>query len=233
MSASTTVRWAALASVLACAAGFGVGAGDRPASRPVSNLDYWLNQAGTVESQPAIADPTANPLGPGRGRIARTDALPGVVVLSDGKVIPGYVFTTRDKNWEVWSAAEKRWRHIPPIVVLSIRAVLVEEKLDNEWRWKEMGSDEKIFTGRKRPVRRLDWKLHLIDGSTVIGSIKGQPVWVEYDSEKHGPFVLHERSAGKYGQTLKDLVYVKAIVISRRALSRGLDYQSPTSQPAG
>ncbi len=223
---------AATAAALLLAAIVGApGSAGGPASRPASNLEYWLSQAGPADSRPAIAGPEANPLGPAGSRIARLDALPGVVVLSSGKVLAGYVYTTREKSWQVWVESEKRWRHIPPIVVLSIRAVVVDEKLDNEWRWKEMGSDEKIFTGRKRPVRRHQWRFHLIDGSHVTGTVKGQPVWAEYGRKKHGPFVLHERTAGEYGQSLADLVYVKAVVISRRAMSAGLDYRTPETKP--
>ncbi|KKL22716.1 hypothetical protein LCGC14_2432670, partial [marine sediment metagenome] len=174
--------------------------------------------------------PKVNPLG-ASDRFRRRDALPGVVVLSNGTVIPGGVYTTRDKNWEVWVESEKRWRHIPPILVLSIQAVVVEEAMDNEWRWKEMGSDEKVFTGRKKPIRRFRWRFHLIDGSHVTGNVKGQPVWIEVDRKTKGPHVLHERSAGKYGQTLTDLVYVKRIVISRRAMEQARRAQ-PASAPA-
>ena len=178
-----------------------------------------------------IEPPAVNPLGRG-DRFGRRDALPGIVILSDGKMLPGGLYTTRDKNWEVWVQSQQRWRHIPPIAVLSIRAVVVEEKADREWRWKEMGSDEKVFTGRTRPTRRLEWTFHLIDGSYLTGSVKGQPLWVESAQKRHGPFVLHERSAGNYGQSLKDLVYVKQVVISRRAMQQVLDAPRASSAPA-
>ncbi len=155
-------------------------------------------------------------------RFSRPDALPGVVVLSDDQVLPGGIFTTRDKNWEVYVADEKRWRHIPPILVLSIRAIVTEEGMEKEWRWTEMGRNEKVFTGRTQPVRRLLWRFHLIDDSYVTGEVKGQPLWLETDNKRHGPFVLHERTKGEFGQTLKDLIYVKCVIISRRAMEESL-----------
>ncbi len=173
--------------------------------------------------------PGGHPLGPGRPGIARRDALPGVVVLSDGTVLAGFVYTTRDKHWEVWVGSEKRWRHVPPILVLGIRAAVAEERMDKEWRWKEMGSDERVYTGRVRPVRRHEWSFHLIDGSRLTGTVKGQPLWVTHGGKTRGPFVLHERSAGQYGQTLKDLVYVHQVVISRRAMADALD--EPAAEP--
>ena len=70
----------------------------------------------------------------------------------------------------------------------------------------------------KYPTRRLQWRFHLIDGSSVTGAVKGQPIWVELDGRKAGPFVLHERSKGKDGQSLQGLMYVKRIIISRRLM---------------
>ena len=58
----------------------------------------------------------------------------------------------------------------------------------------------------------------LIDGSTVIGEIKGQPLWIELGDKRTGPLVLHERSKGKMGQKLKDLIYVKRIIVSRKMM---------------
>lgn len=214
------IRLCALAAgvVLVTAAGVS-GPAKQPDSGPASRLDAWLNQDGPTTTATAIEPPAVNPLG-GTDRFSRPDALPGVVVFSDGTMLAGRLYTTRDKNWEVWDRSRQRWRHIPPIAVLSVRAVVVEEEMEKEWRWKEMGSDEKVFTGRTKPTRRLAWKFHLIDDSYLTGAIKGQPLWVESGGKRHGPFVLHERSAGNYGQTLKDLVHVKHVVISRRAMEK-------------
>ncbi|OPX23560.1 MAG: hypothetical protein B1H04_03595 [Planctomycetales bacterium 4484_123] len=197
--------------------------------QPSSNLEYWLRQAQTTTAYKPPRPPATNPLGPA-DRFRRRDALPGVVVLSDGTVVPGGVYTTRGKNWEVWVEPQKRWRHIPPIVVLGIEAVVVEEGMEKEWRWKEMGSDEKVFTGREKPVRRLRWKFHLIDDSYITGTVKGQPLWVEspLSGKRRGPFILHERSNGKYGQQLHELVYVKKVIISRRAMQEVLKTGPPT-----
>ena len=201
-----------------------------PPTKPASNLDYWLNRPPTLPTTTTSQSSSVNPFGKS-DRFSRSDALPGVVVLSDGKILPGGVFTTRDKDWEVWSALHKRWRHIPPIVVLSIRAVVVEEGMEKEWRWKEMGRNERVFTGRAKPTRRLLWRFHLIDDSYITGAVKGQPLWVESAGKRHGPFVLHERTKGKLDQTLDDLIYVKQVVISRRAMEEVLKIQLNASSP--
>lgn len=213
-----STRCAALAAAICLAAGAGVsGPEGRPSSGPESNLDYWLGQA-TTSTAPTTTAPATNPMG-GKDSFEREDALPGVLVLSDGTVHAGGIFTTRDKDLEVWVESEQRWRHVPAILLLSLEAVVVEEGMELEWRWKEMGLPEKVYTGRKKPVRRFLWRLHLIDDTYITGAIKGQPLWIETRAKRLGPFVLHERSAGKYGQELTDLVYVKRVVISRAAMT--------------
>jgi len=188
-------------------------------SQPKSNVDFWLasQPAASAPAGGDVAEPASRPAG--GDSAARPDALPGVVVTSDGQCTAGMLFTTAEKNWEVWVDSDKRWRFIPPIVVLSITPVLVEEQLEPEWRWKEMGSDEKIFSGRSKPTRRFLWTFRLIDGTTLTGAVKGQPLWVETGKGKK-LFIIHERSDGEYGQKLQDLVYPSKIIISRRAMEK-------------
>ena len=184
------------------------------ASRPGSNLDFWLAQAATASSAAAVQQ---DPRGPDSQ--AAGESLPGVLVLSDDTVLAGQVHTTLDKDLEVWDASQQRYRGVPPVLVLSISAVVVSQETQPEWRWKEMGSEERVYTGRQLPLRRLEWKLHLVDDSCLTGSIKGQPLWVRTaDGKTHGPYLLSERQSGQPDQTLPQLLYVKQVVFSRRAM---------------
>ncbi len=188
----------------------------REVKKPASNLDYWLGEAQNAD---ANAPPPAAPT-PGERDTPRQDALPGALQTSDGRILPGRLYTTRDAPWQVWVESEKRWLRVPFIAVLSITATVVEEKMEPRWRWKEMGAMERVYTGESYPTRRLQWTFRLIDGSEITGEVKGQPVWVELDGRRSGPFVLHERMKGEIGQTLQDLVHVQRIVVSRRLLDR-------------
>lgn len=188
---------------------------------PESNLDYWLGQAEPVN--PAIAKPTSSretPLNDPQGGFRRDDALPGVIEFSDGVQLAGGIFTTRGKPIKIWLEKEKRWVGIPTGAVLSISAVVIQEEMKLRWRWKAMGEPEKVYTGKSYPFRRFQWKLHLADDSTIQGAIKGQPIWIEILSKTRGPFILHERAKGEIGQTLKDHVYIKKIVISRKMMNK-------------
>ncbi len=194
----------------------------KPTTKPAGNLEYWFSRAKPT-SQPATTKPTGsaavNPFTPKSG-FDREDAIPGVMELSDGRQIAGGVYGTREKPYAVWVEKEKRWRRIPLISVLSITAVVIGERMELEWRWKEMGAPERVYTGRKYPWRRFLWKFHLIDGSYIQGAIKGQPIWVETPGKTIGPWLLPERSKGPIGTTLKDLVFVKQVIISRKMMEK-------------
>ncbi len=197
---------------------------DKPAeAKPTSNLDYWLNQAKPVEEEKDKPDKPEtsgrNPFRSSARAFRRRDALPGVVELSDGRQLPGGLYTTREKPWIVWNEATKSWRRIPFINCLSITAVVEQERMELRWRWKGMGEPERVYTGKKYPLRRLRWRFKLIDGSVVEGATKGQPVFVEFRDKTAGPFVLHERMKGKDGQTLDELIYVRKMVISRKMMN--------------
>ncbi len=199
------------------------GMGFVPASQPSSDLEYWLRRAQPALTAPSPTQPA--PVQP-RSNVAQRDALPGVVELSDGRQLAGELHTTPSRPWIVWVEEQKRWRRIPPAAVLSISAMVVDEERKLRWRWKATGQPEKVYTGKSYPFRRLLWRFHLADDSTLTGTVKGQPIRVETPSASFGPFLLQERSKGRDGQTLQDLVYVRKIVVSRKMMDQVLAAQA-------
>ncbi len=217
----------AAAGVFACltvAARAGAGEGDptapRDANAPSSDVDYWLGRAAPADANDAGVAVDPDRAGPGGGvRSARPDALDGAVVLSDGNVLAGSVYGTPESPWRVYVEARRRWRRVPHLAVSHIEAVVVREEMELEWRWKAMGEPERVYTGRSFPVRRLLWRFVLIDGTSITGAVKGQPLWVrDADGGTHGPMVLGERTKGEVGQSLAELVYVRKVILSKRAM---------------
>ena len=206
-----------------------MGAGQGSETRPAGNLDYWLSRSQTVTSQPSTRR-GVNPFAGKFNKLDRDDAVPGVIEFSDGRQVAGGIFTTREEPITVWvngKKGEKRWRRIPLISVLSISAVIVEQRMQLQWRWKETGAPERVYTGKKYPFRRFVWKFHLIDGSYVTGAVRGQPIRVQVPGalckgKAAGPWLLHERSKGQVGTTLEDFVYLKRVIISRKMMKRVL-----------
>ncbi len=185
---------------------------------PATNLDYWLRQAEPADDTDKGITRGARPFGAGTGP-AREDAVPGAVQLTDGRILAGWLYTTREQPWEVFDARTERWRRVPLAAILSVSAEVVREDMELEWRWKDMGVPERVYTGRMYPTRRLMWRFRLADGSTLTGAVKGRPLWILMPGGgRQGPFVLHERMRGEPGQGLDDLVHIRRAVVSRRVL---------------
>ncbi|NLF30879.1 MAG: hypothetical protein GX591_08340 [Planctomycetes bacterium] len=185
------------------------------------NLDYWLGQATTAPATAAASQP-APATAP-----SRPDALPAAVRLSDGTLLAGGVCTTGGADLVVWIDPQQRWRHVPLVILRSIEAVVISEGLQPEWRWAGTGIDEKVYTGRTRPIRRLAWTLRLIDGTSLTGEITGQPLWLQRDGGRM-MLVLHARQKGDWGETLDDLPYPAHIVFSQREMERIADLPEGT-----
>ncbi|HDZ44104.1 MAG TPA: hypothetical protein ENH80_09200, partial [Phycisphaerae bacterium] len=102
----------------------------QPASQPGSNLDYWLDRA-----QPATdsVDAATQPRATSRPATAR-GGVPGVVELSDGRILAGVISTTADQPLLVHLPDQKRWRRVPLAAVLSITAKVVSEDMEPQWR---------------------------------------------------------------------------------------------------
>ncbi|MHC4562461.1 MAG: hypothetical protein ACYS8X_06775 [Planctomycetota bacterium] len=205
---------------------------DEPAE---DDLEYWLDRGEEAPSGDEPAD-SADKAGAHTGDSQpKPQGIPGVVELSDGRTSAGMLATPGDQPLEVFVEAEKRWRRVPPVCALSITAEVVSQGMEQQWRPKEIGSRERIYTGRQYPVRRLRWRILLADGTSIIGVIKGQSIRLTPISqptpEDDGPageapdppqpvrFVLPERTKGPVGTTLDEIVYVKRIILSRRAMN--------------
>ena len=227
--------WAGLAVVIVTGVAVVSGQDDAPAGpAPAAtegeqggeNLDYWLERATPADGGDDTSDDTADGTGaaeaPGEddsGEVAAPSwALPGVMELSDGTVLAGMMWTAGDEPLAVYVEAEKRWRRVPLAAALSITAVVAAERMEDVWRWRATGSPERIYTGEQYPFRRLEWTITLADGGEIRGVIKGQAVYLAGGDGESNGHVLSERTKGDVGQSLDELVHVRRVVISRRAM---------------
>ncbi len=171
--------------------------------------------------RPQIAASTPDSPFAGAPRDGR-DAMPGYIELSDGRVLAGAIWTTPEKPWSVFEAESKSFRRIPPAVVRGIEAEVLWERDEPEWRWKEGGSDEKIYTGRTYPARMLRYVFTLANGEKVAGTVQ-QPIYVQVEGGQPVQFILHERDKGPLDGKLSRLVYVRRVCLGEEALARGRD----------
>jgi hypothetical protein len=172
--------------------------------------------------------PAINPFGPPP---VREDAVPGSLQLSDGTVLTSRIFLTRDHGLKVFDEKLQQQREIPLRVVRRVDCTVQREWVENEWRFKENASDDKLYTGRTYPAREYDHTITLKNGSAIKGAISGV-VYVESpEGGEPAKFFLHKRDKGEPGTTLQQLIYVRAIVLAPPAPERAITKE--TKKPRG
>ncbi len=185
----------------------------------------------------AVAEPPAlkNPLSSRRESNVREDTMPGYIEMSNGRIFPGLLYITRDKRLEIYDVELKRQRTIPVERIAKIECNVEEEWMEKVWRFKELASDEKMFTGETYPCRKFSYTLTFDDGRSLEGPMSGilfvQPLEGDEDaSVGHIPerdaerFYFHKRDAEKtnIGKKLGDIHYVTKVVVGDEALAEGL-----------
>jgi len=164
----------------------------------------------------------ASPFGPGCEGPSRADAVPGYVELSTGLKVPGHIFTTRAKRLKVYNIGRQVYEYVPVPALRSVEVVVEWEREEKQWRFKEAGNPEKVYTGKSYPVRSLAWRLTLRNGHEVVGHMLGEPIYAEHNGRRER-FILHQRDKGPLETTLTDLVYVRRIEFGPKAYNQAVD----------
>ncbi len=171
----------------------------------------WIIVAALPAGAAAAAeDDPKNPFGTDRAE--RADARPGRIELSDGNTIRGAVWMTRGSTLEIFEDAKNLRHEMKFSDVARIENAVEEEKIIWEWRFKEGGSDEKIFTGRTCAYRRYSTVVTKTDGTTVKGHMRGTVIYIDAPEGRHKYF-LRQDHRSEWGGKMSDLVYVKAVVL--------------------
>ncbi len=148
----------------------------------------------------------------------RAESLPGVIELSDGSLHPGKLSLTRDARLRIFETKAQRQREIPLSAVRRIDCAIAREWLEKEWRFKESGSDQKVFTGRSYPAREYVHTITLNDGRTIRGDLSAV-VYLQGESPTAERYLLHKRDKGPLGTDLRALLYVRALVLGEKAFA--------------
>jgi len=169
------------------------------------------------------ADDGSSPFSaPSRKGPRRADAVPGYAELSSGLKVPGYMYTTRAKRLKIYNLQRQIYEYVAVAAVKEIEGVVEWARVDKQWRFKEAGNTEKVYTGKSYPVRMLKWRLVLRNEHEIVGHILGQPLYVEHKGTPER-FILHKRQKGPLGDTLEDLVYVRRVVFGPQAFNQAVD----------
>ncbi len=177
----------------------------------IIGLVALLRPVGRADEPPAL-----NPFGARPAQ--REDAEPGYVELSDGSILAGSIYLTRDARLRIYDSQLKRNRDVPLRVIERIECHVEKEWLEKEWRFREAANDRKVYTGRSYPARIYVHTITLRDGRTIRGPLSA-PIYVQSDPHKKAArFILHKRDKGPVGTSLKELVYVRKVELGYRAL---------------
>jgi len=178
----------------------------------------------------AADPPTINPFG--RKPAVREDAIPGYVAMSDGRILVGRIYLTRDKRLEIHDRQLQRQREIPLRAVKRLECEIVREWIEKQWRFKEPGNPEKVYSGRTYPAREYLHRITLHDDRTITGPLSAivyveptSPATADKDKERPAAkperLLLHKRAKGAWGKKLESLVYVKRMELGEDALAEG------------
>jgi len=157
------------------------------------------------------------------GRRKRTipGAVEGEVHTSDGKVHKGQIYMTRGKALRVFDPKACMYREFRLRGLIEIRVNVVKERIEKDWRWKEGGSDVKLFTGKTYP--RRDYNLTIIPkrGKPFDTNITaGMPIYLKPEKGKKKRFLIQAYNKGPIGGTLRALVYPKRIICDPEAAAK-------------
>ena len=184
---------------------------ETPAVSPTGDITFVDEGQGDEGGEEPV-----NPFAAGEESGVRKDAVPGYVELSSGAKVPGRLYTTRAKRVKIFNREKELYEYVPVPAVRKIETVIEWERMEKEWRFKEAGSPEKVYTGRSYPARKFAYRLTLLGGHTITGHILGQPLYLAREG-KTDRFVLHDRQKGPLDTTLEDLVYIKSVTLGRDA----------------
>ncbi len=189
-----------------------------------------LSRWGGNSTSRADDPPALNPFGP--VQTEREDSIPGYVEMSDGKIITGAVYLTRDARLKIYDQKMERQREVPLRVVKQIECGVLKEWMEREWRFKELANDEKYYTGRTYPAREYVHRITLHDDRQIIGPLAAVVYVQPYLSRepaaggsrpnvKPEKILLNKRNKGEPGTTLKALDYPRVIKLGEEALAEG------------
>lgn len=194
----------------------------------------------------AVGGDPPNPFG--NPRPVRSDAIAGAMQLSDGRILAGRIYLTRNHKLRIYDLKQERIREIPLRAVREINAIVQKEWAEREWRFKANADNKKIYTGRTYPARIYLHEIKLKRGDSIRGALAAL-VYLEPNREhgdaartpsrkgtarpKRQRYLLHKRDKGKPGQVLKELLYVRRIIFGPDAEAQLRPRHKPRGGPAG
>jgi len=161
------------------------------------------------------AEVPVSPTSPFGKKPTRKDAREGVVVLNNGERVEGEIFSTRDR---ALAFKDEKTGETHEWTLDEIRKITQEgkETIQADWRWKESGSDEKVYTGYYYRLVELKVTVTLTDGEKFSGHWRtGTPIRVRSGRDVRKFLLYNEvKNVGKKTrdrEKVPELTYVRQI----------------------
>ena len=134
----------------------------------------------------------------------------GWMKLSTGQILRGNIWTTRQTPFRVWLKGIKQYRDIDIRLVREITGKIRYARQIHQYKFQQMGSNIKLYTGRTRPRIGYQFTFHLINGKIIIGTVIA-PIYLRTPEGKQYFYLLKKRIEGKLGQRAASIPYIKII----------------------
>ena len=192
-------------------------------------------------TRPAATRPAqAAPVSP-FGHRALPPGKVGTVLLSDGTRLAGYIHLQGKTALRVFDRDRESWVRVPLMLIDAMRVAIESETREREWRWREGGLDDKVYTGRVYVWRKYLTTLDIVDGSRITGDLSG-PLYVRLAGEERSRrYLFHMRNKTTVGESADALLYMKEVrfgvaqsqpAATQPATAPARRPEAPASQPA-
>jgi len=176
------------------------------------------NAVPATTTRAVLTDPSTQPvptdaLGTVKAKTPR-ESRPGTVTLSTGTKVEGRVWTTLATPLRVvlGDTDKATYQDMDWALIQQIDVLVDEAQLEDDWRWKKEGSDDKVFSGKKYPNVVLRYRITATNGKTVEGGVVA-PIYIN-DGTKTRTLALYKKQKGELGETLKDVIYITSIKLT-------------------
>ncbi len=137
------------------------------------------------------------------------DRRQGRVMLTDGRIYTGTIYTTVGTPFRLWHASIKRYQDVSIALVKRIRTIVASSRDQRQWRYLQDGSDLKVYSGKTYARIQFLYRFTLLNGRHTTGSLVA-PLYIDSHGKKYF-FLLMKHFQSKLGEKAANVVFVKDI----------------------
>lgn len=174
------------------------------------SLQSLLNHAQTATAPASKFAPKPNIHPFATRSVGAAEIRTGTVQLSTGQMFRGVIWTTQQTPFRVWLKNLKQYRDVDIRLVKEIIGTIRYAKQIRQYKFQQMGSNIKLYTGRTRPRIGYQFTFKLINGKSITGTVIA-PIYIRTGDGKQYFYLLKKRIDGKLGQKASAIAYIKRI----------------------